>query len=162
MSTDPTQTQPEPNPRTPDRLAELTALANGILTEIGRLTDDSGRQLTTLTTRSRTDRRMILMLVAGGVLDVILTVVLGIVGAGVISNNERLDQFSRNLAAQQTDQRRRALCPLYGILSDARSAEGRAEAQDKGKYDHSFEVIEEGYLALGCDKFLAESGRDKW
>lgn len=153
---------PEENPDRADRMARLINLAVELTGEVEDLARDSGHQFTSLAKTARTNRLMIWGVIGGGLLDVILTIVLGVVGAGVIDNTNRLDDFSKNLAAQQTEQRRRALCPLYGIFLDSKSDAGRNAAPDKAKYDHSFEVIEDGYRVLGCARFLEESGRDKW
>lgn len=145
-----------------DRLGRLISLATALNAEIEVLARDSGTQFVSLARTTRRNRLMIWGLAAGGLLDVLLTVVMAFVGSGVIRNNDRIDKLTSDLQAQQTESRRRALCPLYGVFLDSRSEAGRKNAPDPAKYDHAFEVIEEGYMVLGCDKFLQESGKNQW
>lgn len=144
------------------RLQRLISMATELTEEVDELARESGEQFTSLARTARKNRMMIWALSGSLILDVVITVVLGIVSAGVVNNTHKIDQFSQQQAEQQTDQRRRALCPLYGIFVDSKSPEGRAAAPDKAKYDHAFEVIEDGYKVLGCAAFLKESGKDKW
>lgn len=130
--------------------------------EVEDLAQDSGAQFTSLARTARKNRMMIWVLYASLALDAVITVVLGIVGAGVVNNTQRLDTFTQDQADQATEQRKRALCPLYGLFKDSESPEGRKAAPDKEAYDHAFEVINEGYNFLGCEKYLKESGQDKW
>jgi hypothetical protein len=145
-----------------DRLTRLIGLAMELNEEIDGLANKSGQQFVSLARTARTNRRMIVALIMSVALDVVLTVVLSLVGIGVVDNTNRIDSLTQQLNQDNTEQRRRALCPLYGVFSDSKSPEGRAAAPDKAKYDHAFEVIEDGYLVLGCDKFLKESGKNQW
>ena len=153
---------PTPRPKDPQRVDRLIQMAIELSGEVEELAIDSGKQFTSLARTARKNRMMIWALMASLLLDVVITVVLGIVGAGVVNNTNRIDEFSQNLENQQTEQRRRALCPLYGIFLDSKSEAGRKNAPDPQKYDHAFEVIEEGYVFLGCDTFLKESGKNQW
>lgn len=146
----------------PDRVQRLINMALELTEEVEDLAKDSGAQFTSLARASRKNRMMIWALAGSLVLDVLITIVLGMVGFGVLDNTRRLDEVTQQMEAANTEQRRRALCPLYGIFLDSKSPEGREAAPDKAKYDHAFEVIDEGYTVLGCDKFLADSGKDKW
>lgn len=154
---------PDPGqPEKGDRLDQLIGLATGLNQEVDQLASRSGRQFVSLSRTARTNRRLIFGVITGGLLDVVLTVVLGFIGVGMAENTHRIDELTQKLSADNTAQRQRALCPLYGIFKDSQSAAGRAAAGDKTKYDHSYEVINDGYTVLGCDAFLKESGRDKW
>ncbi len=156
------ETSPPGNQRDPDRVNRLIQMAVELTGEVEALAVDSGQQFTSLARTARKNRVMIWSLAVSMILDVIITVVLGVVGSGVINNSRRLDQVTKQISQDNTDARRRALCPLYGIFKDSRTPEGRAAAPDKQQYDHAYDVIEQGYLVLGCDKFLKETGRDAW
>jgi hypothetical protein len=155
--TDPNEGAPPKDPT--ERLVEL---ATELGQELDRIGDRSGKQFVSLARTAQVNRRLIWGVILGGCLDVILTVVLIFVGTGVASNTSRIDALTHRLDADNTVQRRRALCPLYGVFKDSKSARGRAAAPDPAKYDHAFEVIDEGYKVLGCDKFLKESGKNAW
>lgn len=149
-------------PENGDRLDRLISLATGLNDEIEQLSSASGRQFVSLARSSRNNRRMIIALIASVALDVVLTIVLSLVGVGMVENTNRIDALTKQLNTDNTDQRRRALCPLYGVFLDSKSPQGRAAAPDPAKYDHAFEVIEDGYRVLGCDTFLKESGKNQW
>jgi hypothetical protein len=146
----------------PTRVAELISTAVELTQEVERLAIDSGHQFVSLARAARRNRMMIWTLGISTALDVIITIVLGVVGAGVVNNSQRLDAVTKQINQDNTEQRKRALCPLYGIFKDSRTPQGRAQAPDKQQYDHAFDVIEQGYLVLGCDQFLKETGRDAW
>jgi hypothetical protein len=116
---------------------------------------ESGSQFVSLARTARRNRMMIWTATIGVALDILLTVVITIFGIQLTSLTNQLD-------ATQTTQRQRALCPLYGIFLDSKSAAGRKAAPDPKKYDHAFEVIQQGYRVLGCAEYLKESGQDKW
>lgn len=145
-----------------DRIQRLINMAVELTGEVEELARDSGHQFTSLARATRQNRLMLWGVITGGVLDVILTIVLIMVGLGQVENTDRIDKLSQQTADTQQAQRQRALCPLYGIFRDSKSEEGRKRSPDPEKYDHAFEVIEEGYLFLECDKYLKESGRNQW
>jgi hypothetical protein len=157
--TTPSETTPPDNP---DRLDRLINLATALNAEVEILARDSGKQFVSLARTARTNRILVWAAITAGVVNLALVAVVSIIGLGVVDNTNRIDSLTQSIEATQTEQRRRALCPLYGVLMDNESPEGRKAAMDKLKYDHAFEVIEDGYLVLGCDKFLDESGRDQW
>lgn len=136
-----------------DRLAELTAAANDLIREIQQINADAGRQLVTLTQRSKANRAMIYGLAASFALDVILTVVLGVGLAALNRTSDRVSQIAQRLDVAQTVQRQKALCPLYQLFLDSKSPQGRKAAPDPQKYDRAFAVIEDGYRVLECDAF---------
>lgn len=149
---------PDPNVR----MDRLISMATQLTDEIEEMATESGHQFTSLAKTARTNRRLIWGTIIGGFLDIVLTVVLAIIGVGVTSNTHRIDTLTNQLNQDNTAARKRALCPLYGIFKDSKSAAGRAAAPDPKKYDHAYEVINQGYLVLGCDKFLKQSGKDAW
>lgn len=138
----------------PDRLGELAALAQQLVEEIDDLSEGTGGQLVALSKRSRSNRRLILVTLAGFTLDILLTVALGAGGWQLHTSNDRIDALTRRLDIAQTDTRQRVLCPLYQLLRDSKSAAGRAASPDPQAYDHSFAVIESGYKALKCAEFI--------
>lgn len=149
-------------PQEPDRVETLISEAIQLNQEVAELARETGGQFVSLARTARQNRLMIWGVIAGGVLDVILTIVLVLVGIGQQKNTDRIDRLATETQQVQTAQRQRALCPLYGIFVDSKSEEGRKRSPDPEKYDHAFEVIEEGYKFLECDQYLKESGRDKW
>jgi hypothetical protein len=145
-----------------EKLDRLILSAQELGQEVEQLAAESGVQFVSLAKTARRNRIMIWGVVIGGILDVILTVVMVIVGNGMIDNTNRIDALAQETSATQQAQRQRALCPLYGIFLESKSAAGRAAAPDPKKYDHAFEVIEEGYRFLECDQYLQESGKNQW
>lgn len=157
-----TDTSEETPPETPDRLDRLINLATALNAEVDVLARDSGRQFVTLARTARTNRLLIYAAITAGLVNLALVAVVSIIGIGLVKNTDRINDLTESINATQTEQRTRALCPLYGVLLDNKSVKGREAAPDKAKYDHAFEVINDGYMILGCDKFLTESGRDRW
>jgi hypothetical protein len=136
------------------RLAEIAALARDFSDEFDEFARESGKQFTSLAQRARTNRRLIFVVLLGCGLDILLTIVLAIFGVGVINNTNRIDDLTARLDQAQTVQRQKALCPLYQIFLDSKSAAGRKAAPDPKKYDHAFVVIRQGYDALECDQYI--------
>lgn len=141
---------------TGDRLARLTEVAQALLDEITELKQEGGEQFVSLAKRARSNRRMIWAVIAGCMLDVALTVAFGFGLMRVDSNANRIDDLTHRLDVAQTTQRQKALCPLYQIFLDSKSPQGRAAAPDPEKYDHAFQVIEDGYKVLNCAEFNAD------
>lgn len=138
-----------------DRVQRLIDLATELNGEIEELAGRSGKQFMSLAHTAKMNRRLIWVAIISGIvqLGIIMTMVFVVIG--VDRNNDRLD-------AVTTEQRKRALCPLYGIFLDSRSDEGRKRAPDPEKYDHAFDVIQQGYVVLSCEQYLKESGQDQW
>lgn len=138
---------------TTDRIARLTELAAELLDEVQELAGDNGEQLVTLTRRERSNRRLILAVIAGFTLDVMLTVAMAFGLLAVTANANRIDNLTHRLDLSQTETRQWALCPLYQVFLDMKSPQGRERAPDPEKYDRAFEVIEDGYQVLDCGAF---------
>lgn len=145
-----------------EKLDQLLTQAQLLTDQFATIAKDSGRQFTSLAHTARQNRIMIWALATGGAVLTLVCVILVFLVIGQRSNTDRIDKIATQTLATQTAQRQRALCPLYGIFVDSKSAEGRARSADPEQYDHAFEVIEEGYRFLECDQYLKESGRDKW
>lgn len=144
------------------KLDQLLEQAQLLTDQFAEIASSSGRQFVTLARTAKENRRLIWLMAVGGALLTVVCVVLAFLVIGQRSNTERIGDLAESTSATQIAQRQRALCPLYGIFVDSKSEQGRAAAPDPEKYDHAFEVIEEGYRFLECDKYLKESGRDKW
>jgi hypothetical protein len=138
----------EPEP-TGDRLAQLTEVARQLLSEINGLTEKSGEQFVSLARRARDNRRMIWA-------AIVLTVATGLGLFQVTINAAHIDDLTQRLDVAQTTQRQKALCPLYQVLLDLKSPQGRERAPDPVKYDHAFAVMEDGYQVLNCAEFNAD------
>ena len=145
----------EPEP-TGDRLTQLTEVARELLEEITELKEEGGEQFVNLAKRARSNRHMIWALVVSLALDVLLTAGFGLGLMRVDSSNDRIDALTQRMNVAQTTQRQKALCPLYQLFIDSKSPEGRKAAPDPEKYDHAFQVIEDGYQALNCAEFNAD------
>ena len=150
-------TTEETPPDKADRKDELITLATTLIAEVDELAGDSGKQFVSLAKRARTNRILITVTIFSVLIDLALTVVLAIIGTSMQHNTDRIDQLTQRLDNSQTVQRQKALCPLYQIFLDSKSAAGRAAAPDPKKYDHAFVVIRQGYDALGCDEFISGS-----
>lgn len=137
-----------------ERTAELIALATQLISEVDELSKDSGTQFVSLARRARTNRILIVITIGSVMIDLALTVVLAIIGTGMQHNTDRIDALTQRLDNAQTVQRQKALCPLYQIFLDSKSAAGRKAAPDPKKYDHAFVVIRQGYDALECDQYI--------
>jgi hypothetical protein len=144
-------------------MARLIRMAIELTDEVEDIARESGTQFTSLARNTRRNRLMIWILAGSLFLDVMITIVIAFIGVSTVNNTDRLDKITSDINATQTQQRTRALCPLYGIFLGAESEEGKKRsALSPEQYEHTFDVIEEGYLVLGCDKFLKESGKDAW
>lgn len=148
----------EPSSLETDRLGRLAELAAALVTEVEELSADSGHQFVSLARRAQVNRRLIFFVITGGLLNIAITVVLAFTLIGQVNNTQRIDALTRRLDTAQTTQRQKALCPLYGVFLDSKSAAGRAAAPDPKKYDHAFKVIEDGYKVLECSQFLSGQG----
>jgi len=137
-----------------ERLVELVGLASTLISEIEALASDSGKQFVSLAQRARTNRMLILATIFSVLIDFVLTIVLAVIGVGMQHNTDRIDNLTQRLDQAQTVQRQKALCPLYQIFLDSKSAAGRKAAPDPKKYDHAFVVIKQGYDALECDHYI--------
>lgn len=139
-----------------DRREELITLAAQLINEVDELAEGSGKQFVSLARRARTNRMLILITIGSVIIDLVLSVVVIYVLAGMQRNTDRIDSLTARLDQAQTIQRQKALCPLYQIFLDSKSPQGRKAAPDPEKYDHAFVVIQQGYDALECDQFITK------
>lgn len=147
----------ETGPSKAERTTQLITLAKQLIDEVDELAEGSGQQFVSLAKRARTNRMLIVVTIASVAIDLVLTAVLAVIGVGMQHNTDRIDALTQRLDDSQTVQRQKALCPLYQIFLDSKSAAGRAAAVDPKKYDHAFVVIQQGYEALQCDQYITGS-----
>jgi len=104
-------------------------------------------QIAHLMRASRRNRWLINVLAVSVAFDIALS-------AAVIYQQIRVDGITHRLDATVTTQRQKALCPLYQVFLDSRSARARSASPDPAKYDHAYEVIGDGYRVLDCAAVL--------
>jgi hypothetical protein len=136
-------------------LDQLARDARELIAKIGELSEGSGEQLVRVTKENRATRRMVWGLAGSFVLDVLLTLLLGVGLVGLNDQAKEVDALTHRIDIAQTVQRQKALCPLYKLFIDSESPQGRKAAPDPKKYDHAFIVIRDGYTALDCDRYLS-------
>lgn len=137
-----------------DKLSRLLETANALMSEVETVAHEGGKQFVAQAHASKVNRRLSVVAITGLVLDVILSVVLGIGLSQVHKNEQSIGALTDRLNVSQTVTRQKALCPLYGVFLDSESPQGRAAAPDPEKYDQAFKVIREGYKILNCSEFL--------
>jgi hypothetical protein len=142
-------------PENDARLEELIEVGTRLLGQIETFTQEGGRQFVNLAQRARANRRGLWFLGASLLLDVVLTVIMAFGWVQVSSNEHDISALTTRIDYSQTVQRQKALCPLYQLLLDQKSAAGRAASPDPKAYDHAFQVIETGYNALDCSSFIS-------
>lgn len=143
-----------------DDLSRLTAAAEELVLNVNSLNKDAGRQLVTLTQRAKTNRQLIWALAASFLLDILLTIALGLGYVAVNDNSNRIGDVTGRLDQSQTVGRQRALCPLYQLFLDSKSDAARQRNPDGPEaYDKAFKTIEDGYNALMCDEFKKKDGK---
>lgn len=104
-------------------------------------------ELAELVERSRVNRKLIVIVAAGFVLDIILTLVMGLVIAQVSRNADRIDA----VVQVQHDS---ALCPLYKIFIEGDTPANRKRAAEQGQdmaaRARAFVTIRDSYAKLNC------------
>lgn len=142
------------SPENDAKLEELIGLGTQLLGRIEAFTQEGGKQFVRLAQRSRANRRGLWFLGASLLLDIILTVVMVFSQVQISGNERNISALTDRIDYSQTVQRQKALCPLYQLLLDSKSAAARAAATDKNAYDHAFSVIQTGYNVLDCSAFI--------
>ncbi|QES45279.1 hypothetical protein DEJ49_33615 [Streptomyces venezuelae] len=144
----------------PEPLKRLTELATQLIEETKALSGESGKEFAKVSRRMRRTDRTVVLLIGSMLLDVAFTVLMGFGYVRVDGNTDRIDELTHRLDVSQSDTRQKALCPLYQLFRDSKSAAGRKAAPDPKAYDHAFEVIEDGYRVLDCKSFA--DGDKSW
>lgn len=100
-----------------------------------------------LTARSRQNRIAILFIIAGFLLDIVLTVV-------VVVLAHETSETSDRVAVQQTILRDKATCPVWQLFLKANTPQSQAAAVARGEdlevRNRAFKIIQESYDELRC------------
>jgi hypothetical protein len=135
----------------------------------GRVSDSAGslvgevaalRQQLAVTEERRRRGALALWLVSAGfALDIALTITMAFVVAGLVHTNRAVQQsLAQNYVTtqQQAQTRVRVLCPLYTLLLASVDPAKRTALPPTQRlvYDHTVQVIKDGYLTLGCTPAL--------
>lgn len=137
-------------PAGPDRWAPLQQTAVRLLEEVEGLAAESGTQLDYLAKRTRSNRRMIRAVAVSLAVDLALSGALCWTALQTRSNERATAAVTRRLDVAQTTTRQRTLCPLYTLLLAGDTPAARAAAPDPAVFDHTVQVIRQGYDALKC------------
>lgn len=138
----------------PDRLARLAQTAADLAREYAEMAEANGDQLVVLARRARSNRRLIWVVAASVLLDILMSVALTVSLVQVVGAEHQIRTLTDRLDTQQTVTRRNSLCPLYTLFKASDTPAARAAAPDKGAYDHAQQVIRDGYTALSCADFV--------
>lgn len=138
-----------------NEMAALTQAAQELITQINALHADSGEVVVEIARRTRTNTRLIRFVIAGFVLDVVLTVVATVGVVALQRNSHRVDQVTARLDVAQTTQRAKVLCPLYEVFleSEPFTPPGQTPEQATARAE-AFKVIHAGYGTLDCRTLL--------
>lgn len=148
-----------PNYSNRNKLDELNEQAKGLITEISKLNEETGNQISGVSKRLTRNQKIMWLLVATLLLTVITTVVLAFTVASTRENTEKVDAITTRLDIQQTVTRQKVLCPLYQIFVDSRSEQAR-KTYPRGpeEYDRIFNIIQTSYDTIKCGEFKQEKG----
>lgn len=127
-------------------IAELTAHAKVLVDGVNRLTDETGDAVVGLARRGRNNRRLIWALGLSLLLDVVLTLILGLTVHSVDKNAERIDHLSGTVKTQ--------VCAMFQIFENANTPAAREAARVRGddlaQRDSAYMIIHNGYVSLDC------------
>lgn len=133
-----------------DSLEHAAEELSGTIRELNesiRVGENLRDELDSLTRRSVANRRMVIMVIAGLILDVSLTIIVALTVIGVTSNSNTINELVR----LQHDS---ALCPMYQLFIDSDTPAGRESARQRGndmaEREKLFNVIRASYAALNC------------
>lgn len=143
--------------------------ARNLAEAAGRVSDNAGSlvrevaalraQLAVTEGRRRRGAYALWLMSAGFALDIALTITMAFVVAGLVHTNRAVQRsLAQNYVTtqQQADTRVRVLCPLYTLLlaSVDPAKRGTLPAAQRLVYDHTVQVIKDGYNTLGCTPAL--------
>jgi len=95
-------------------------------------------------------RRLISWTIIGLVLDLTLTIVVGVLFNNQQGTSRRIERNAENIRLVQQRTGNEVLCPLYGLFLASFDPTSAAARKDPAKYEASFRVIRTGYQVLGC------------
>lgn len=123
------------------RLAQTAAI---LVSSVGGL----AREVKILAARIGKSERAVRIALAGLILDLVLS---SAVVFGLVAQSET-DETLRDEIARQAQIRTNALCPLYALLIDSRSAAGRDRyPQGPEAYDRAFADLDAAYQVIACE-----------
>lgn len=129
-----------------DAATELSGMVQA-LDESVQAAVDVRNDLDRLVAKAKTTRTVMTFVIAGLILDVLLTVVMVIIGVRAAENTRRIDAVVKI-------QHDAALCPVYKLFIDADRPDNNARAAKEGldlvERERQFEVIRKSYNALHC------------
>jgi len=117
-----------------------------------------------LVRKAAVNRRLIITIVIGFLLDIALTITLTFVVNNQNRNTERIDSLTQQLQQEQTIQKVKALCPLYQLFINVDSPKARdfsrqqviAQGGDPSIVDKEWTVIYDSYNSLSCKDFVTK------
>lgn len=113
---------------------------------VDRLNDESDDHFTKIAKMYKRSRRLMVAVTIGLLLDITITVLLGFGFYSLGSLTDKVDY-------SQTVTRHQVLCPLYQILINTESAQGRARfPAGPEAYDKVYEQLNRSYMFLNCNK----------
>lgn len=124
----------------PERVEAQVA---GIEKSVGELAVATGELTRRQAAQIRRLRRATAITVIGLTLDLLLTVLGGLLMYRTSHNSARIDHLQQRTSTE-------ALCPLYDLFLDSYNPTGPTAAADPAGYERNFDVIEQGARALGC------------
>jgi hypothetical protein len=128
----------------PPRQPALVEIATALTAKVAGLTE----AVVQLDRRANRSGRVLLVAVLGLVLDLVLSALV----IFTLTVQDQTDTRLEDQIRQQNIIRQAALCPLYLILINSESPQGRkAFPQGAAAYDEIFTQLRAGRAALGCD-----------
>ncbi len=144
--------------------AQATVVANllGLVNELSGNIRTLSESVVQLTSRTKLNRRLIVAVIIGFVLDISLTITMAFVLSMLATQNGTTQQLQNEQVLQRTE----AICPLYQLFVNADTVNTRtaqkkqaiANGTDPNLIDQAWDVIHHSYTALNC-KELVGGGR---
>lgn len=121
---------------------ELAKSAAELTTSVKTLTEAVEK----LMGRTERSERAILLTVVTLIIDVVLTIGVGLSFYAQFATNSKVEQAIR----QQEITTTQVLCPLYAVFLGSYNPQSRASGSDRDIYEQNFVVIRDGYKTLQC------------
>src|SRR6266700_4122480 len=115
--------------RLEEALSSVQGVVTSLLGKVNGLNDNTtilSESVERLTTRAKVNRRLIITIIIGFVLDITLTVIMAFVLNTQNTTTNRINALTQQLQQEQTVQRKEALCPLYQLFINADTPATRA------------------------------------
>lgn len=128
-------------------------IAQELVAQVSRLSHDSAEQYVQVAKVAKRARFLSMLTAVSIILLALLMAGLGFGMAELNQNSDNINLLAKEVQAKQKLTEEEALCPLYNLFLISKSPERRAQHPAGPKaYDEAFEVIQDGYDALGCKK----------